>query len=101
MEQTKRVAIVAHDNRKRDLAEWTRWNVEKLCHHELICTGTTGKMIALVLDEEIAKGTARRPAQPITMLLSGPLGGDQQLGAMIAEGKVDVPAERQFLGFDA
>lgn len=90
MEATKRVALVAHDHRKPDLAEWVRWNAEKLCRHALICTGTTGKMIETVLEEEIAKGAADRPAEPIVMLRSGPLGGDQQLGAMIAEGKVDV-----------
>jgi len=90
MKPIKRVALVAHDNRKKDLAEWTRWNAEKLCRHELICTGTTGKLIDRVLNEEIAEGAVRRPAKPITLLKSGPLGGDQQLGAMIAEGKVDV-----------
>lgn len=90
MMPTKRIALVAHDNRKKDLAEWARWNAEKLCQHDLICTGTTGKMIDEVLNEEIAGGTTAPPAKSITMLRSGPLGGDQQLGAMIAEGKVDM-----------
>ena len=63
MNNKKKVALVAHDNMKRDLAEWVDWNWEVLLKHHLICTGTTGK--------------------------SGPLGGDQQLGALIAEGQVE------------
>jgi methylglyoxal synthase len=90
MKPSKKVALVAHDNRKKDLAEWARWNSEKLSRHSLICTGTTGKMIEQVLQEEITAGNTKPLASPITMLLSGPLGGDQQLGAMIAEGKVDI-----------
>jgi methylglyoxal synthase len=86
----KRIALVAHDNRKQDLAEWTRWNADQLRRHDLICTGTTGKLIDRVLNEEIREGSTRRTAKPITLLRSGPLGGDQQLGAMIAEGKVDL-----------
>ncbi len=73
MKAIKRVALVAHDNRKPDLAEWTRWNAEELCRHELICTGTTGKMIAKVLEDEIAEGNATPLDAPITMLRSGPL----------------------------
>ena len=58
--------------------------------YEAICTGTTGKMLQKVFDEEIADGNTKPLKNPITMLRSGPLGGDQQLGAMIAEGGVDV-----------
>ncbi len=82
----KVVALVAHDNMKRDLAEWVDWNWATLLNTNLVCTGTTGKMVAKTLGE-------RRGETPdechITMLKSGPLGGDQQLGSMIAEGKVD------------
>ena len=53
MESTKNIALVAHDHRKKDLADWTRWNSDKLSRHALICTGTTGKMIEKVFDEEI------------------------------------------------
>ena len=74
----KRIALVAHDNKKRDLAEWARHNREVLARHELFATGTTGKLLEDELD------------RPVTKLLSGPLGGDQQIGAMIAEGKIDV-----------
>ena len=90
MQAIKKVALVAHDSRKQDLAEWVRWNIEKLSHHGLICTGTTGKVIGQVFDEEIAKGNSEALATPITRLRSGPLGGDLQLGAMIAEGQVDL-----------
>ncbi|NNF08406.1 MAG: methylglyoxal synthase [Candidatus Eisenbacteria bacterium] len=86
MTKEKRIALVAHDNRKKDLTEWVEWNAEKLHEHHLICTGTTGKMIAEVLKSRPAKDQPK----DITMLRSGPLGGDQQLGALITEGKVDM-----------
>ncbi len=73
----KRIALVAHDNRKQDLLEWARYNKGTLAEHELYATGTTGKMIADKLGLEV------------TRLLSGPLGGDQQIGAMISEGALD------------
>ena len=90
MDKTKRLALVAHDHRKKDLAEWARFNADTLCRHELVCTGTTGKLIEAVLAEEIARGAARKPPKPVKLLRSGPLGGDQQLGALIAEGEVDI-----------
>lgn len=90
MEKNKSIALVAHDHRKKDLAEWVRWNVQILCNHDLVCTGTTGRLITEVIDEEVAKGHAKALRQPIKLLRSGPLGGDQQLGALIAEGGVDV-----------
>lgn len=74
----KRIALVAHDNKKKELIEWASHNSAFLAKHELLATGTTGKLIEEKLDRHVKK------------LLSGPLGGDQQLGAMIAEGKVDV-----------
>ncbi len=95
MEQkTKKVlALVAHDNMKRDLAEWVEWNCEKLRCHHLVCTGTTGKMVekTLCARREEAGGAAREPidALKITLLKSGPLGGDQQLGSKIAAGEID------------
>jgi methylglyoxal synthase len=84
MDKVKTVALVAHDNRKVDLAEWVAYNADKLAIHHLVCTGTTGKMV----EETLAKKN-RRPIS-IIKLLSGPLGGDQQLGSMIAEGKIDI-----------
>lgn len=74
----KRIAMVAHDNKKAELIEWAVYNKASLAKHELIATGTTGKL----LEEELDR--------PVKKMLSGPLGGDQQIGAMIAEGKIDV-----------
>lgn len=86
MDKHKRIALVAHDHRKKDLIEWVEWNYEPLLRHELVCTGTTGKMIEKTLME---KADRAGKALSVIKLKSGPLGGDQQLGAMIAEGKVD------------
>ena len=88
MEEIKRIALVAHDNRKKDLVEWVEWNYKLLIGHKLICTGTTGKLI-----EETIKAKMKNEDKieyEITLLKSGPLGGDQQLGAMIADGKIDL-----------
>ena len=82
---TKVLALVAHDNMKRDLAEWVDWNSRNLSRHHLVCTGTTGKMVEKTLRdhrEEISHFD-------ITLLKSGPLGGDQQLGSLIADGKIN------------
>ena len=86
MSEIKNIALVAHDNRKKDLIEWVEWNYETLIPHNLICTGTTGKLIEKVL---IKKSKNEESKLSITKLASGPLGGDQQLGAMIVEGKID------------
>jgi methylglyoxal synthase len=74
----KRIALVAHDNKKKDLIDWAEFNKVALARHELLATGTTGKMLEDQLD------------RPVKKLLSGPLGGDQQIGALIAEGRVDM-----------
>jgi methylglyoxal synthase len=84
MDNVKTVALVAHDNRKPDLAEWVAYNAEKLAKHHLVCTGTTGKMV-----EETLASKNMKPAS-IKKFLSGPLGGDQQLGALAAVGKIDI-----------
>jgi len=88
VKSSKRIAIVAHDNRKRDLAEWVSWNHEELLKHQLVCTGTTGKLVEATLKAELKPGQAPYPS--ITMLKSGPLGGDQQLGSMIVNGEIDL-----------
>lgn len=88
MNKKKRIALVAHDNRKRDLMEWVEWNRDILLQHELTCTGTTGQLV-----EQTLKKNLPEPAITdlnINILKSGPLGGDQQLGALIAEGKIDI-----------
>lgn len=74
----KRIALVAHDNKKKDLLEWAYYNRTALSHHELFATGTTGRLLEDKLN------------QPVKKLLSGPLGGDQQMGAMVAEEKLDM-----------
>ncbi len=84
----KTIALVAHDNRKKELAEWVEWNHDALLQHNIICTGTTGKLI-----EETLSATLTREQQKelsIVRLKSGPLGGDQQLGALIVENKIDM-----------
>jgi len=73
----KKIALVAHDNQKADLMEWVRFNKNLLSQHDLFATGTTGSFLKEALDLEIE------------VLESGPLGGDQQVGALIAEGKID------------
>ncbi|HVZ74702.1 MAG TPA: methylglyoxal synthase [Polyangia bacterium] len=77
MEKVKRVALVAHDSKKADLIEWAKFNRGLLAQHEVFATGTTGRL----LEKEIGVS--------VTKLQSGPLGGDQQLGALIVEGFVD------------
>lgn len=88
MEKAKNIALVAHDNRKKDLVEWVEFNYKTLLGHQLICTGTTGKLV----EETILKKLEEEEVieHEIVKLKSGPLGGDQQLGALIAEGKIDV-----------
>jgi methylglyoxal synthase len=77
MEHDKKIALVAHDNKKRDLVEWAKFNRDLLAHHQVFATGTTGKILEQELGFKIVK------------LKSGPLGGDQQIGAKIVEGKID------------
>lgn len=84
----KTIALVAHDNRKKDLLEWVDYNWREFLIHDLVCTGTTGSMISQKLMERCLSHRVNMPS--ITLLKSGPLGGDQQLGALIAEQKVDM-----------
>jgi methylglyoxal synthase len=87
MEKLKNIALVAHDNRKKDLIEWFEYNYWSLVKHKLICTGTTGRLIEEALNLKL--GDEKVDFQ-IMRLNSGPLGGDQQLGAMITEGQIDL-----------
>ncbi|HEX3730145.1 MAG TPA: methylglyoxal synthase [Opitutaceae bacterium] len=73
----KKVALVAHDNKKRDLVEWSKYNRDLLAHHKVYATGTTGALLEKELNF------------PIHRLESGPLGGDQQIGSKIVEGEID------------
>lgn len=90
MNERKTIALVAHDNRKRDLVEWVSWNHALLAEHRLVCTGTTGRLVEEALARQAGEAEEPPPTPAIHKLMSGPLGGDQQLGAMIAEGRVDV-----------
>ena len=75
---SRNIALIAHDHRKPDLVEWARFNRETLSKHELFATGTTGQ----ILSDELEL--------PVNRYLSGALGGDQQVGAAIAEGRIDL-----------
>lgn len=79
MKKIKKIALVAHDNRKKDLLEWVDHNKDILKDHKIICTGTTGKLVSKILKNS-----------DIKILKSGPLGGDQQLGSMIVDKSVDI-----------
>jgi methylglyoxal synthase len=74
----KRISLVAHDNKKMDMIEWVKMNRELLKKHDLYATGTTGRLV----EEELGI--------KLTRLKSGPLGGDQQLGSLVADGKIDI-----------
>lgn len=78
MDERKRIALIAHDNRKADLLEWARFNRDLLAGHDLFATGTTGGILATELDLDIVR------------FKSGPLGGDQQIGARISDGDLDL-----------
>ena len=78
MEKTKRIVLVAHDNKKKDLLDWVTFNKGTLAKHFLSATGTTGKIIA------------ESAGLPVHRFISGPLGGDQQIGAKIVDGGIDI-----------
>ena len=74
----KRIALIAHDHKKEEMIQWSLLNKTMLSHHQLFATGTTGTLVEAALQ------------QPVIKLLSGPLGGDQQIGSMIATGDIDM-----------
>jgi methylglyoxal synthase len=77
MEHDKKIGLVAHDNKKRDLLDWAKFNRDLLAHHTVFATGTTGEILEKALGFKIHR------------LQSGPLGGDQQIGAKIADNEID------------
>jgi methylglyoxal synthase len=77
MKKNKKIALIAHDNKKQDLVEWAKFNQALLAHHEVYATGTTGAMLERILGIKIK------------ILQSGPLGGDQQVGAMIVNNEIN------------
>ena len=85
----KHLALVAHDHLKPDLADWVEFNAVTLAAFPITCTGTTGKVVEEALHRGLTRAAKHLPLR-LTKLSSGPLGGDQQLGAAIVEGKVDL-----------
>jgi methylglyoxal synthase len=85
MEKIKKIGLVAHDARKKDMLDWVKFNAESIIQHKLICTGTTGQLIT-----EMFKKDFPHVSLNITRLMSSPLGGDQQMGALIANGDLDI-----------
>lgn len=84
----KTIGIVAHDNRKIDMVEWVAYNWKELAPHVLVCTGTTGSMVEQTLRQKCEDNGVIPPE--VIKLKSGPLGGDQQLGARISEKQIDI-----------
>lgn len=78
MYRKKKIALVAHDNKKEELLQWAEYNLNTLRNHQLFATGTTGKLLTDTLGIRVKR------------MMSGPVGGDQELGAKIAEGKIDI-----------
>lgn len=85
MQEIKNIGLIAHDARKTDLVEWVSYNICVLRHHNLICTGTTGQLVQGVFDDLCPEA-----GKVVLCLKSGPLGGDQQMGALIVDQRIDV-----------
>jgi methylglyoxal synthase len=90
MDKNKSIGLVAHDHMKRDLIEWVEHNWEILKGHKLTCTGTTGKLVEEAIVKKMESSGKNYNDIHMTKLKSGPLGGDQQLGSMIADGNIDI-----------
>lgn len=86
MIKNKTIALIAHDARKSDMIDWVIFNAKTLLNNHLICTGTTGGLIEKALKEHVGNGYVPN----ITKMLSGPMGGDAQIAAMVVEGKIDL-----------
>jgi methylglyoxal synthase len=84
--KVKTIALVAHDNLKKDLIEWAVFNCDTISKFKMVCTGTTGKMVEEALWEKLGQ----KVALDIVKLKSGPLGGDVELSSMISDGKIDM-----------
>ena len=85
MSKIKTIGLVAHDACKQEMIQWVKENAAKLAPHRLVCTGTTGRLVQEAFAQIMPKAEI-----DVSRLKSGPLGGDQQMGALIAEGQVDI-----------
>nr|WP_321513778.1 methylglyoxal synthase [uncultured Pseudodesulfovibrio sp.] len=90
MDKIKNIAVVAHDNCKGELLDFIDCNRGVMGEHNLIATGTTGRMVEILFRERTSQNGDKNAQKKVTRLKSGPLGGDQQMGALIADGKVDI-----------
>ena len=88
MKKSKMIALVAHDNRKKDLVAWVEYNWQTLVRHNLVATGTTGKLIEATIRKKA--GGKLPEGCSVHCMKSGPLGGDQELGALTSNGGVDI-----------
>lgn len=86
MDRIKNIAVVAHDNCKDELLDFIDCNREAMVNHHLVATGTTGRLVESLLEDKAAEGGPIK----VSRLKSGPLGGDQQMGALISDGKIDI-----------
>lgn len=84
--KVRTIALVAHDNLKKDLMEWAVFNCETLSRFRMVCTGTTGRLV----EEALRKELGREAPLDIVKLKSGPLGGDVELSSMISDGEIDM-----------
>ena len=82
----KTIALIAHDARKSDMIQWVIFNAEMLLKNKLICTGTTGGLVESALRDFVGENFQSN----VTKMLSGPMGGDAQIAAMVVEGKIDI-----------
>jgi methylglyoxal synthase len=88
--KNKRIALIAHDQRKQDMIEWVKYNADTLLDNNLFCTGTTGKLIEETLHEYVMNASEGFKNINLKKFNSGPMGGDAQIAALVATGEIDM-----------